>query len=202
MHISRPAPAFPVLLVFVLGFAIAGHSQDKKTFPTDDEVNLLLTQADRAVQLYKPLIEQEEVYLGKVSVAYAEAVARDRQVVDALEVALKALKGKPQGFNGPAGFLLIMWLDDADHNALLCHAGALHQSYTYVMAGDMDKANNLIAFSQACLRASALLFTVSESAFPLYQRYLEAERQLAERGFEAAQRCVEALKQKNITPKK
>ena len=184
------------------GFAVVGHAQDKKTFPTEDEINLLLTQADRAVQLYKPLVDQEEIHFGKSAVAYAEAVARDRQVVDALEMALKALKGRPEGFNGPAGFLLFEWLPDADRNALLCHSGALSQSTMYAMAGDMDKANNLIHFSRTCMDASALLHTVSENAASLYQRYVEAEKQLADRGLEAVQKCMEVLKKKSITPKK
>jgi hypothetical protein len=200
-------PRFPfyagcALVLLVVDFALVGHAQDKKTFPTKDEISLLLTQADRAVQLYKPLIDQEEIYLSKGAAAYAEAVARDRQVVSALEMALKALKGKPQGFNGPGGFLLIMWLDDADRNALLCHAGALSRSLTYAMAGDMHRANNLIHFSQACLQASALLYTVSENAFPLYQRYVEAEEELVGEGFETAQKCVEALKKCGSTSKK
>lgn len=58
-------------------------------FPTDDEINLLLTQADRSMQHYKPLIDQEELQFGKSS---AEAVAKDRGVVRAVETALHALK--------------------------------------------------------------------------------------------------------------
>jgi hypothetical protein len=59
------------------------------------------TQAERAVQQYKPLLDEEAVQLGKNG---AEAVAKDREVVHALEVALMALKKQPQGFNSRAGF--------------------------------------------------------------------------------------------------
>jgi hypothetical protein len=196
------------LVLLAVGFAGVGHAQDKKTFPTKDEINLLLTQAGRAVQLYKPLIDQEEILLGK-SADYAEAVSRDRQVLSALEMAMKALKQNPEGFNGPAGFVFFMWLDDADRNALLCHSGALSLATEYAMAGDMDKANNLIHFSRTCMDASVLLNTVGENAASLYQRYVEAENKLMAEGFETTQRvsealkrCTEVLKKSCITPKK
>lgn len=186
------------VVLFLVSAAVVGHGQDEKPFPTDNEVNLLLTQADRAIQLYKPLIDQEEVQLGK---AYAEAVAKDRQVVRALEMALKALKAQPQGFNGPAGFAFFEWLDDADRNALLCASGASTQSTLDVIAGNTDRANSLIHLSQSCMDASALIYTVSENAGSLYQRYVEAEEQLARKGLEVAQKCAEALKKMAATKK-
>jgi hypothetical protein len=45
-----------------------------------------------------PLIDQEEAHMSKSA---TDAVAHDREVVSALEMAVKAFKGKPQGFNGP-----------------------------------------------------------------------------------------------------
>ena len=45
-------------------FVPVGRTQDKTTFPTDDEIELLLTQADRAVHQYKPLVNEEELQLG------------------------------------------------------------------------------------------------------------------------------------------
>ncbi len=196
MYLLRPGCT---LVFFIVGFAVVGHAQDTKTFPTKDEINLVLTQADRAVQLYKPRIDQEQIQMGK---GYAEAVARDRQAVNALETALKALKVDPEWFNGPAGFALLLWLDDADRNALLCASGALSQSTMNMMAGDTDKANNLIHLSQTCMDASSLLYTVSETVASLYQRYVEAEEQLAKKGFETAQKCMDILKKKGVTPKK
>ena len=119
MHLFRRGCT---LVLFIVGFAVVGHAQDRKTFPTKDKINLVLTQADRALQLYKPLIDQEEIQMGKGK-GYAEAVARDRQAENALEMALKPLKVDPEWFNGPAGFALLLWLDDADRNALLCASG-------------------------------------------------------------------------------
>ena len=81
MHLFRPGFA----LVLFVGFAVVVHTQDQKTFPdfpTDDEINLLLTQADRALVQYKVVIDQEQIEMGKSG---AEAVVRHRQVVNPLE---------------------------------------------------------------------------------------------------------------------
>jgi len=58
--------------------------------------------------------------------SYTDAASNDRKVVSSLEMAVKAFKGKPQGFNGPLGFAFFEWLDDADQT--LCSVEmALHR---------------------------------------------------------------------------
>lgn len=109
------------LFVLTFSFAFAASAQTEKAFPTNDEINLVLAQTERAMQQYKPLIDQEEIQLSK---SYTDAVAHDREVVNALETAVKAFKANPQGFNGPLGFPFFEWLDDADRNAVLCESGA------------------------------------------------------------------------------
>jgi len=109
------------LVFLTIGFAGAAYAQTEKTFPTDDEINLVLTQTDRAMQQYKPLIDQEEIQMGK---SYTDAAANDRNVVNSLEMAVKAFRSKPQAFNGPLGFAFFEWLDDAGRNAVLCASGA------------------------------------------------------------------------------
>jgi len=74
---GAPVPLLrPALIMALLisCFAPFVRGQDEMTFPTDNEIQLLLTQADRAMQQYKPLIDQEELCLGKIG---AEAVAKD-----------------------------------------------------------------------------------------------------------------------------
>jgi hypothetical protein len=186
------------LVLFFVGFAAVAHGQGQKTFPTDDEINLLLTQTDRALEQYKSVIDQEQIEMER----YAEAVAKDRQVANNLEFALRALKSNPQGFNGLAGFGVVLWLDDASRNALLCADGALNDSTLKLMAGDMKKANNLISLSRTCMDASTLLYTVSENASSLYERYIGAEEQLAAKGLETVQKCMDILKKNGLTPKK
>jgi len=187
------------LVLLTTGFVVVANSQTAKTFPTDDEISLVLTQTERAIQQYKPLIDQEEAQMGKSA---TDAVAHDREVVGGLEMAVKAFKGKPQGFNGPLGFAFFQWLDDADRNAVLCGSGASTQAALQMMAGNRDKAASLLHLAQSCTDVSTLIYTVSENAGSLYQRYVEAEQQLAVRGVEAAERCTDILKKNGLPPKK
>lgn len=186
-------------VLLTIGFAVAANAQTEKTFPNNDEINLVLTQTERAIQQYKPLIDQEEVQLGKSS---TEAVAHDREVVKNLEMAVKAFKAKPQGFNGPLGFLFFEWLDDADRNAVLCGSGASGQVTLQLMAGNKDKAESLVHLAQSCSEVSTLIYTVSENAGSLYQRYVEAEQELAVQAAGVAEKCTDILKQSGINPKK
>ena len=81
-------------LVVLTGFAAVANAQTEKPFPTDDEINLVLTQSERAIQQYKPLIDLEAARTGTNDV---DMIAHDRQVVTGLEMAIKAFKTKPQG---------------------------------------------------------------------------------------------------------
>jgi hypothetical protein len=185
-------------IVLIVSFAVAVNAQTEKTFPTDDEINLVLTQTERAIQQYKLVIDQEEIQTGKSA---TDAVAKDRQVVNGLETAVKAFKRKPQGFNGPLGFAFFQWLDDASRNALLCGSGVSAQAALQMMAGNTGKANSLLHLAQSCNDVATLIYTVSENAGSLYLRYVEAEEQLATQGAEVAKRCVEILKKNGAQPK-
>src|SRR5207237_7198263 len=69
-------------------------------FPTADEINLLLTQTERAVGQYKPLLDQEKSLFGEKGI---EAVAKDWEVVHGLETAIKGFRKNPQAFNSKLG---------------------------------------------------------------------------------------------------
>jgi hypothetical protein len=176
--------------LFLTGAPVS-RAQKETPFPTDDEIQLLLTQADRAMQQYKPLIDEEERQLGKNA---TDAVAKDRQVVQAVELAVKAFKKHPQGFNGPLGFSFNEWLDDATRNALLCSQTAMSQSTTSMMAGKTADALEFVQLSKSCMDASNLIYTVSENVGALYERYVKAEEELANEGADVAQKCTDALK--------
>jgi hypothetical protein len=94
----------PVMCVLVLGATVAASQpqKDEVTFPTKDEIQLLLTQTDRAMQQYKPVVEQEAA----LDKAGADAAEKDRQVIHAIDMAVTSLKKNPEGFNSPAGFFL------------------------------------------------------------------------------------------------
>src|SRR6267154_168659 len=125
-----PRFLFVCTFLFFLTTCPLTIAQDKTSFPNNDEINLMLTQADRAVQQYKPLIDVQERLLGKKA---QEAAAKDREVVQGLETAIKAFRKNPQGFNGPLGFTFFEWIDDADRNALLCATGATNEATSYLL---------------------------------------------------------------------
>jgi hypothetical protein len=184
----KPALLFAGIFLFSLWPCSA---QEKASFPTDDEIQLLLTQADRAMQQYKPLIDQEEKALGKRG---ADAVAKDRQVVQAIETSIEILKKKPQGFNSAAGFLFSEWLDDATRNALLCSQTAMSDASIFAISGKATGLDPLTELSKSCMDVSTLIYTVSENAGALYERYAKAEQDIAERAFESFQKCTAILK--------
>jgi len=186
-----PRLRIAVTLVLTLCCVNVAYSQDEPAFPTVDEIKLLLTQTDRAMKSYKPLIDQEEKWLGKTG---ADAIAKDRQVVHALEIALEALQKRPDGFNSALGFAFFEWLDDASRNALLCASTSLSQATTLMMAGETNKASGLANLAQSCMDAANLIYTVSENAGALYDRYVRREQKLAEDSFSVAQKCTDALK--------
>jgi hypothetical protein len=196
MVLSRCGSALAVLTV---GFAFLANAQTEKTFPTDAEIILVLTQTERALQQYRPLIDLEAAQPGKNGV---DTIAHDRQVVSGLEMAIKAFKAKPQGFNGPLGFAFFEWLDDASRNAALCAAGSVNQAMSEMMAGKTGTADSLLHLGHSCADASTLIYTVSENAGSLYQRYVTAEQDLAAQAAEVAQKCTDILKKNSASPKK
>ena len=60
------------------------------------------------VQQYKPLIDEQGRLLGKKGKVGAP---KDREVVQSSEMAIKAFRRSPQGFNGPLGFGFFEWID-------------------------------------------------------------------------------------------
>ncbi len=196
MSLRRPAL---ILVLLFVSFATIGRAQET-TFPTNDEIQLVLTQADRAMQRYKPLIDQEELQFGNGS-AEAEAVAKDRQVVKAIEMAGQVLKKGPQGFNSAAWFALFEWLDDASRNAMVCSASAMTHATVTLMNGEINKATEFMHLGQSCMDVSNLIYTVSENAGALYERYAKASQKLAEDGAKIAQQCADTLKKMDAANK-
>jgi hypothetical protein len=163
-----------------------------------DEIRLVLTQADRAIGQYKPLLDQEAKMLGNEG---AEAVAKDREVVAGIEMAIKGFGKNPQAFNGPLGFSFFEWLDDASRNAVLCSTNAMGKAFESLLDGNKDQAESALHLSHNCTDASTLLYTVSENAGALYTRWVEGAAKVAEEGAQIAAKCSEILKQKGVVPK-
>jgi hypothetical protein len=182
--------------LFILCAVTSAHAQKHDTkydtnFPTDDEIRLVLTQAERAIAGYKPLLDMQEKMFGKVG---AEAVAKDRQTVHGIDVAIAAFGKNPQAFNGPMGFAFFEWLDDACRNALLSSESAMNSATEGLMDGDKQKAQTNLELAKDLANASTVLYTVSENAGALYARYVDGEDKLAQVGLKATTDCVDILK--------
>ena len=170
----------------------------KRAFPLMMKSTSCLLRPSGQYNSTNPSSSQQEIQIGT---SVTGAVANDRQVVSALEMAVKAFKKQAQGFNGPLGFAFFEWLDDADRNGVLCGSGAATQAAVQMMDGNKEKAASLLQLARSCSDASTLIYTVSENAGSLYQRYLEAEQQLAVQATEVAEKCTDILK-KNAVPAK
>ena len=184
-----------VTVLLLLIYATVGQAQDKdKPFPSHDEINLLLTQGDRAMEQYKAAVNLEEMELEKTP-EEAGAVAKDRDVYAGWETMSKGMKGKPQLFNSQFGLEIVLLLDDASRNMLLCSNQA---SLQIPKAGRVSDAQSLLHLAQSCSDTSTLIYTVSENAAALYRKYLAAEERLATESADVALKCTDILK-KNAT---
>ena len=159
----------------------------------------MLTQTERAIGQYKPLLDQEEALFGEKG---KEAVAKDREVVKGLETAIKTFRKNPQGFNSNLGFAFFEWIDDADRNILLCASGASTEAVTLMLDGKTDKARSLAELSKSCMDMNSLLYTVGENAGALYARFVAGEEALAKQAFDTMQKCTDILKKSSIKPNK
>jgi hypothetical protein len=167
------------------------QKEEERTFPTKDQIQLLLTQSERALDIYELAIEQETQAGGKI----AQAVAKDREVLTAARDLLARLKKSPDGFNGPAGFLLVGNLDDASRNMSVCMGQAGMESGFEGMAGNASEAQRYLHLVQTCLDASTLLYTVSETAFNMYSESLLAQDGMTKRAMATLEGCVNLLKE-------
>jgi hypothetical protein len=172
------------------------QSKDKP-FPSSDDIKLLLTQADRAMEQYKTAVNLEEIQFGK-SADEANAVAKDREVAANYEIMSKGMKTKPQLFNSRFGFEIVTLLDDAVHNSLLCSTQA---AMGIPQTSGVSEAQSFLHVAQACSDTSTLLYTVSENAAALYEKYLAAAEALQNETADVATKCTDILK-KNAAPQK
>jgi hypothetical protein len=163
----------------------------ERAFPAQDRIQLLLTQSDRAFDVYRLAIEQEAQTGGKL----AEAVPTDRAVLTAALDLLARLKKSPGGFNGPAGFLLVGYLDDATRNMSVCMGQAGMESGAQGMVGNTSGGQRDLHLVQTCLDSSTLLYTVSESAFNMYSEFLLAQDEMTKRAMSSLEKCATFLKE-------
>jgi hypothetical protein len=180
------------LLLVILSLTSASFAQKHDVhFPTDDEIRLMLTQAERAVNEYKPLLDRWEKTLGKDG---AEAVAKDREVLRGIDAGIVVFRKDPQAFNSALGFPFFEWLDDVCRNALLSSLSASNTATVELIKGDTETARSNMELAKDFSNLSTVFYTVSENAGALYTRYVEGEEELAKVAVQTATECSDILK--------
>ena len=163
--------------------------QEKETaFPNNDEIDTLLTQANRAMTQYKTAVDQE-TKAGFDS----ESLATDRQLIEVWPKMSGALKQNPQGFNSEVGFIFVTSLDDASRNAAVCAGEAMRRSSMKLVKHETDGVEELLTLYDNCNGASTLLYTVSETAASMYRRYLHADAELTSQTVADMKKCTDVL---------
>jgi len=183
----KPLLALCVLLVPPLS---PGQTKEQHyEFPPMDQLQLLLTQSDRAVTQYEQAINLEArggPQLEQSAKTDLESLRKIREILD-------PLKNSPAAFNGPAGFLIITGLDDASRNMALCMGTAGIESSTLAQTGQFSEAHRILQIGQSCLDTSTLLYTVSESAVDVYGRFLLAQNDMNQQAVDALTQCKQII---------
>jgi hypothetical protein len=179
-----------LLVSFSLTSSVFAQKRDTN-FPTDDEIRLVLTQAERAVNEYKPLLDRWEQMYGKEG---AEAVAKDRETLRGIDAGIIGFRKNPQAFNSTLGFAFFEWLDDACRNALLSSLSTSNTAAAELIDGDTQKARSSMELAKDFSNLSTVFYTVSENAGALYTRFVEGEEKLAKLALQTATECSDILK--------
>jgi hypothetical protein len=177
------------LMVLSATVVSTANLQEKETaFPNDDEIDTLLTQANRAMTQYKTAVDQETKARFD-----SDSLATDRQLIEVWPKMSGMLKQNPQGFNGEVGFLVVTSLDDASRNAAVCAGEAMRQSSMKLVKHETDGVEELLTLYDNCNSASTLLYTVSETAASMYRRYLHADAELTSQTVAEMKKCTDVL---------
>lgn len=187
------------VLCFALCFVIksvccAQETKPEKTFPTKEEIDLVVTQAERAFEQYKQSVDSEA---GLPSAMKDNSgVEKDKQIVETAGQLISGLRKNPDVFYGLGGLLLLTTLDDASRNAALCGTSGMGDIGSELL---QPKPNatlgyRLLSITQKCNDVSAHLYTVSESVSALLVRTVEAQSELNAKVMDTLNVCSAAMK--------
>ena len=179
-----------MLLLLSTEFASPQDKKEEHTFPTKDQIELLLTQSERAFDAYEQTVAQEAAAGGDLG----KSALKDKELLVSSRELLGRLKKSPELFNSPGGFILVGNLDDASRNMSVCMGQAGLAAGTEATAGNYHGSEQYLRLLKDCLDASTLLYTVSETAFNMYAEYLFAEDAMAKQAYDGLQECVTVLK--------
>jgi hypothetical protein len=196
MRMFRTVCHIFLLVIVAFGFIRPVMAQDKeKQVPTDEEIKLLVTQIDRAMNQYEALVKQEKQLLGNDA-----DVAADEKLIGLWRLASKATNKDPQRFNSIVGYDIVTMLDDAARNAALV-PGVAYKKVIEAIANKTLTAQTdlLVTLAQNATAADTLLFTVSESASSMYLKFLEWQEGTFHEVVGSLTECLKMLK---VTPTK
>lgn len=179
-----------IVFLGVLSYPAQAQKSVEHAFPSDEEIKLMLSQADRAMADYRQVVDQEEMLLGA-----SPDVALDKKTLDLWSYAKKALATNTQGFNSVAGFDVVTMLDDASRNTSVIASNAALEVLKAITNGKVSMAtDSLVTLFNNANAASTLLYTVSENAVALYTRYLTWQHDTSGQAVQMLQKCDDALK--------
>jgi hypothetical protein len=166
------------------------QDQVDKSFPTKDEIQLVVTQTDRATSQYELALTLEAKLL-----ADGKSLETDKRLIHGLKTFVDVLTKKPEGFNRVEAFQFVLLLDDASRNATLCYGEAISKGLEAV-ASHTGTADEYLVLAQSCNALSGSFYSISENAAALYQRYLNGLEDNEEQAFSTMNKCMDALKKK------
>jgi len=178
-----------VLAVFTVRDAEA-QLNDSHNYPSDEEINLLMSQADRGMALYEQVVAQEVKLLGN-----SASAGTDMKLLEAWKSVRGALGKDPQKFNSFAGFDIVTIIDDAARNVAIISGSAGGELLQQVMAGKTNgDSDSLITLMGNSNSAGTLLYTVAESASALYLRFLHWQDSTLQESVKALAKCANMTK--------
>jgi hypothetical protein len=179
----------PIAVMLLMSLPASGQTT-KPDVPTDEEINLLVGQVDRAMSQYQQVVEQEISLLGNT-----DDSASDMKLLKFWRTAKPALSKNPQEFNSFAGFDFVTTVDDASRNAALISNAAATEVLKEVTGGKVTpQTDSLVTLMQNANAAGTLLFTVSENALALYRKFLHWQGDTLNESVVALTNCATALK--------
>jgi hypothetical protein len=163
-------------------------SSKEQNFPRTEEIQLVVSQSERAFESYKQSISFEEALDSSKQNSFG--VEQDKELLKAGQKLTSALTKNPDGFHGVGGLLLLSTLDDASRNAALCTASAFSEM---AKVKDVSQGYQLLAVIQSCTDVSQQLYIVSQNVHALLVREMESQALLNEQAVEALHTCSAAI---------
>ena len=183
----------PLIVLLLISASAFAQQATEVQFPTTDEINLVVSQSERAFELYKNSVLMEKTL--ESSRQDPTGLGKDEEVVEMSQKLVAGLKRNPNGFHGLGGFLLLSSLDDASRNAALCSsAGSAEIAKGLIDHADPKDAYEVMTVIQNCSDVSAHLYSVSESVHALMVRDLEAQQDLNNKAMDMVAKCTQVMK--------